>query len=410
MTLKNPLNQIGLLLFLSTAMIMTSCDKDADTILEEEGISVENLYGKWSITSEVSVVTDAAGAELRTETENYANNMETIQFNENNSFLFISVEDGEWEGGDFNLNELDNTIDLDFDIEDASLEIIEFTTTSAQFRIVEEEEEDGQVVTFTNTITLTKNTGSEPGIDEVALKTRWSMGSNNVYVGGQLITADILDAQWMETVATINENRYTFDLTSSSEVLGVDNYMTGTYVNGSLEILDRSNFALQLEGSEDPILFHITSNSGSTELSIVHFLEFDEVDVKVQQDWTNDFTTPTLSAALIDGNWEVTAKSAGREINGQTASPDDEGPEVGNVLTFYSNGTGLFGQDQFTFEFIDANNMVLVTAGETDYTLIHFEAFNGTNEMTIWNMNSDWNEMNTSFDQDWIQLDMVKQQ
>ena len=54
--------------------------------------------------------------------------------------------------------------------------------------------------------------------------------------------------------------------------------------------------------------------------------------------------------------------------------------------------------------------MALITAGETDYTLIHFESFNGSNEVSIWNMNSGWSQDNTSFEQDWIQLDLVKQE
>jgi len=388
---------------------MTSCEKDSDTILEEEGVSIENLLGKWSITNEVSVVSSASGTELRTETQNYAHNMQTVQFKENNTFQLISVQDGEWNVGDFTLDQVESSINLDFDQDDTQLNIVDMNSTSAQFQIIDEEEEDGQIVTVTTTITLVKNTGSEPGINESELKTRWSMSSNNVYVNDQLITSDIIDEQWMETVSSINGHRYTFDLTSDNEVLGVDNYMTGTYVDGSLVVLDRSNFALELEGNELPLLFHITSNNGSTGLDIIHFQEFDGVEVKVQQDWTSDITTPTLSAALLAGNWEVTASSAGKEVNGQSGTPSDDGPQVGNVLIFNSNGTGTFGQEEFTFSFIDDNNIALISAGETDYKLIQFESFNGTNELSIWTMDSEWDETYTTFEQDWLELDLTKQ-
>ena len=148
---------------------MTSCDKDSDNILEEEGLSIANLSGKWSITSESIVVTNAAGATVQTENESYANNMLTVEFKDNETFLFIAVEDAEWASGDFTIDDIENTVELDFVDEVSLLSILDINANSAQFQIVDEDEENGEIFTSTSTITLTKNTGSEAGIDEADL-------------------------------------------------------------------------------------------------------------------------------------------------------------------------------------------------------------------------------------------------
>lgn len=232
-------------------------------------------------------------------------------------------------------------------------------------------------------------------------------GNNDIYINDVKITADILEEQWMESVATINDNMYTFEFGSDNSALSVDNYMTGSFAEGELQILDRSNFVVELEGYEDPFLFHIKANTGTGDMLVVHYPRMEQVTARVEQDWQSNFDEVTINATLFAGDWEVTAKTEGKEINGTTATPDGEGPGIGNVLTFYSNGSGLFGNDQFTFEFIDDSNLALISTGETEYTLIHFETFNGTDEVSIWNMNSDWN--NGSFEQQWLRLDLVKQ-
>ena len=47
------------------------------------------------------------------------------------------------------------------------------------------------------------------------------MGNNDIYINDVKITADILEEQWMESVATINDNMYTFEFGSDNRA-GID--------------------------------------------------------------------------------------------------------------------------------------------------------------------------------------------
>ncbi|MBT8219538.1 MAG: hypothetical protein KJP00_06930 [Bacteroidia bacterium] len=410
MTFKNKWNRLAAVLFMAATITLMSCEKDPDEIVDEFGININDLYGKWSFTGETEVVTDASGTIVEEETKQFAHNMMTIEFNENQTFQFIDVESVEWGDGSISVDDAENNVDLNFDTESTTFHIVSMSSTTAEIEIVEEETEDGQVFTTTSTIQLTKNSGTEPGIEMANLWTKWSMGSNDIYINDVLITADLLEGLWMETVSTIDDDMYTLELNANNTALSIDNYMTGTYSEGEVEFLDKSNYVVELDGYEEPFLFHITANDGNGGMTVIHFIPMEQVNVKVEQEWTNVFDESTLDANLLAGDWEVTAKTDGREVNGSVATPEGEGPEVGNILKFYSNGSGEFGQDQFTFTFLDDSNMSLISAGETEYTLIHFVSFNGTNEMTVWNMYSEYNETTGAFEQEWLQMDLVKQE
>lgn len=173
---KNLWSLLSICLIAGVMMTITSCDKDPDEIVDEFGVNITDLYGKWSITAESEVVTDAAGSIVSGGgTNQYATNLRTLEFNQNQTFLFIGVEEAEWATGDITVDDVTNSVALDFDVEVTTLHIVSMTATTAEFEIVQEEEENGQIYTTTSTITASKNTGSEPGIDATDLKTKWSM-------------------------------------------------------------------------------------------------------------------------------------------------------------------------------------------------------------------------------------------
>lgn len=363
-------------------------------------ITSADITSKWSVDEmeikefEIDVENDL-GTLIETQLlEDIPFNMFTLDFRSNGDLIMIDlIVNYIFDRGTFeNLD--DHNFLMSFDEEGLDdqvlVHVLNRTDEFVTLMVADYQEEDQKRIV--TEIVIGENNGLEPLITEAELDGKWSATEiiQQAFDEGVLVDEQSQD--------NISHNRLTLEFfMGDGEVQFIDLVDDIGYSRGEFFLLDGSNIVMSLgggeDGEEDYELFHLMSKEGDN-ISLKSFQqggeanngqegddEFDLREFEVMLN-KNSGDEHSIGEDELIGEWEITEL----EDLSNTIGNDDEGPQVGMILTFVDNGTGevtLQGDLVTTFEYemLDDNNIKLLLPEENDgggeanednsYTIFH---------------------------------------
>ncbi len=360
-------------------------------------ITSAELQSKWSIDQMERTAYDIEegerGAMLGTELiEDIPYNKFTIEFKSDMSFVMIDlVNEFDYGLGTYrNLDDHNFIIEFDDDDGDDEEILLHLKINSdngLSFMFVEEDEiNSGEEVIIVTELDLVENDGSEPLVTAEQLEGKWSAGmfAERALLDGQVVAEHVEDQ--------IPHNKLTLEFFDDNGALLIDLVDEIGFDRGEYMLLDGSNILLDIRGDEDDNeeednfeLFHVMSVDGDA-MTLKSFSRSDhdgdsgDGDGGIANDGhgdgdggfdydTREFellmnknsgSEPGIMSEELIGMWQVTDVE---DLSQQGQA--GEGPQIGMVLNFAENGTGVVTFEEqevatFSHEYLDMSNLLMI--------------------------------------------------
>ena len=359
------------------------------------------LQNKWSVDelerSAYEITEGDIGDLIGTEAiDDIPYNRFTIEFKDDGSFIMVDlVLELRYGIGTYERLD-DHNILLSFDDDDQNEQTLFHLTSftegvGASFLIAEDDDQDDERIL--TEFDLVPNDGSEPTVTDADLEGKWSAASiaERAFLNGQTVDEEV--------IGSIPHNKLTLEFFDDRGVQLIDLVQEVGFRRGEYMLLDPSNILLKIGDDEEFELFHVISASagaitvksfegrddhddgnggdGTGEANNDHDTEYDRREFELSLN-KNSGDEPSTSEDDLIGQWEVTEVE---NLGDQGSGGNDEGPQVGMILTFVNNGTGevtFNGNVVVTFEYelIDENNVQMIFSdsggqGEGDLNIVH---------------------------------------
>ena len=356
--------------------------------------TTEELTNKWSIHSfsqevyELSGDGDRLGTLVNTQTvEDLTENTFTIEFKGDGTAINIDyINEFNYQIGAFSTLD-DHNLVVDFDASDddpgslVHLQSVQWPYWIFESVSFEHNDETGAEARVVTRFTVAQNSENVATIDQSAIVGKWSTSSFSE-IGYQEDKEVYNDSH-----EQLPHNKMTMEFKDDGSFQFIDLLDAVGVRRGTYEFLDASNLLLTLEGETDeeaedgPMLFLLRQNTEDQRIVLFNGQRAGEdhvgdgtphgdADLEILELALvkNSGSEPGLTEETLHGQWELTEVEVLSEQNG-----GDQGPQIGMVIEFGSDGSGNVVFDQqvvntMDYDFLDRSNLMVFFDNEGNGT------------------------------------------
>lgn len=310
-----------------------------------------DLVGRWGI---FETIDDQGNRESSVPCRN------TLEIHSSGDFLYVDASHGEWLEGNVQFNSADSSLQLSANGRVTLLKLSSMAEGNLEFRV--EDHEGGAVRVNTQRFTLLEGEDCASFTSE-SITQKWSISafSHAIYDGENLLEE--------RSGEDLKENLYTIEFKSDGTALTIDLINDFNFEQGAFRMIDNHNLVLDFDFEDDDpgSLVHLKNVQWpywifeSVEYGIDERSGEEVRMVRTFNLVANSGNEPAFGSEELPGQWQITEVEVLRQ---QEPGEENEGPVVGMMLNFGTDGTGQVSMQGtevtgLAYEMLDMSNLLV---------------------------------------------------